>query len=62
MIKFRDAKRDFERDYVTMVLLATGGNVSRAAQLAGKDRKDFYDLMSRAGIHPTRFRRAGTCL
>ena len=53
---FRDAKRAFEREYVTRVLRLCGGNISRAARIARKDRKDFYDVMRRNGINPTDFR------
>lgn len=45
--KFRDAKRAFERDYVLRALRLSNGNITWAAKLAGKDRKDFYDLMER---------------
>jgi two-component system response regulator GlrR len=53
---FRDAKRAFEREYVTRVLRLCGGNISRAARIARKDRKDFYDVMRRNGINPIDFR------
>lgn len=49
VVEFRVAKRAFERAYVEQVLEAAEGNVSRAAELAGKERKDFYDLMRRSG-------------
>jgi two-component system response regulator GlrR len=32
------------------------GNISRAARLAKKDRKDFYDVIRRTGVDPTEFR------
>ncbi len=44
---FHVAKRAFEREYVLRVLREAGGNISEAARIAGKDRKDFYDLMQR---------------
>ena len=53
---FRDAKRRFERDYVARVLRLCKGNISRAARIAKKDRKDFYDVMRRNGINPAEFR------
>jgi two-component system response regulator GlrR len=53
---FRDAKRSFEREYVTRVLRLCRGNISRAARIAKKDRKDFYDVMRRNSIDPQQFR------
>ncbi|MCP4007223.1 MAG: sigma-54-dependent Fis family transcriptional regulator [bacterium] len=53
---FRDAKRAFEREYVTRVLRLCKGNISRAARIAKKDRKDFYDVMRRNSINPQEFR------
>ena len=56
-LPFKKARRQFEEQYVTRVLHFTEGNVSHAAEVAGKDRKDFYDLMYRNGIKPAKFRR-----
>jgi len=53
---FREAKRAFEREYVTRVLRMCDGNISRAARIARKDRKDFYDVMRRNSINPGDFR------
>jgi transcriptional regulator with GAF, ATPase, and Fis domain len=53
---FKDAKRQFEKQYISHVLRASRGNISRAARLAQKDRKDFYDVMRRNGIDPRSFR------
>lgn len=53
---FKDAKRAFERRYVTGLLRRCGGNISRAARLAKKDRKDFYDVIRRTGVDPSEFR------
>jgi two-component system response regulator GlrR len=53
---FRDAKRSFEHEYVTRVLKLCSGNISRAARIAKKDRKDFYDVMRRNEINPQDFR------
>ena len=53
---FRDAKRNFERDYIRQAMERSGGNVTRAARVAGKDRKDFYDLMRRHGLQAQVFR------
>ena len=54
---FNEAKRLFEQAYVTAVLKETAGNVTQAARLSGKERKDFYDLLHRTGIDPEKFRR-----
>jgi len=53
---FRDAKRAFEREYVGRVLRMCAGNISRAARIAKKDRKDFYDVLRRNQIDPDDFR------
>jgi two-component system response regulator GlrR len=53
---FKDAKRAFERRYVIGLLRRCDGNISRAARLAKKDRKDFYDVIRRTGVDPTEFR------
>jgi len=53
---FKEAKRAFETRYVEGLLRRCGGNISRAARLAKKDRKDFYDVIRRTGIDPAQFR------
>jgi two-component system response regulator GlrR len=53
---FKEAKRAFETRYVVGLLRRCGGNISRAARLAKKDRKDFYDVIRRTGIDPSEFR------
>jgi two-component system response regulator GlrR len=53
---FKEAKRAFERRYVSGLLKRCAGNISHAARLAKKDRKDFYDVIRRTGIDPGDFR------
>jgi two-component system response regulator GlrR len=53
---FKEAKRAFEARYVESLLRRCGGNISRAARLARKDRKDFYDVIRRTNINPEDFR------
>ena len=40
----------FERDYLQQALSATGGNISRAAQYAQKDRRTFFGLLKKHGL------------
>ncbi len=42
-----DAKKEFEHDYVTDLLRSTQGNMTMAAKLAGRNRSDFYKIVSR---------------
>jgi len=53
---FKDAKRAFETRYVEGLLRRCSGNISRAARMAKKDRKDFYDVIRRTGVDPGEFR------
>ena len=53
---FKEAKRAFETRYVRGLLRRCSGNISRAARLAKKDRKDFYDVIRRTGVDPGEFR------
>jgi len=53
---FKEAKRAFERRYVSGLLRRCAGNISHAARLAKKDRKDFYDVIRRTGVDPGDFR------
>jgi len=50
-----EARRAFERDYLERLLTITGGQVRRAAELAGRNRTEFYRLLSRHGLEPARF-------
>ncbi len=55
---FKEAKRDFEKQYISQLLTLTRGNVSQAAKLAGKYRADFYDQIKKCGLEPEHFRDA----
>ncbi len=55
-LEFRDAKQAFECEYVATLLERTGGNVTEAAKLSGKERRDFYDLMRRNDVDPGDYR------
>lgn len=47
-----EAKEEFERGYLKEIVQLTGGNISRAAQIAGRYRADFYKLLRKYGLHP----------
>jgi DNA-binding NtrC family response regulator len=53
---FKEAKRtlidEFERDYLSRLLARTGGNLSRAANLAGIERHYLRDLFRKHGLRP----------
>lgn len=55
----KDAKDEFEKSYISNILSLTGGNVSRAAKLAGKYRADLYDLLKKHDLNPSDFKRSG---
>ncbi|RLB53648.1 MAG: hypothetical protein DRI34_13125 [Deltaproteobacteria bacterium] len=46
----------FERQYLDQVLSEARGNVSRASEISGINRVNFYKLLKRHGIDPTSFR------
>lgn len=54
----RHAKENFEKDYLVQLLKMNRGNVSHAAEMAGKYRADFYALLRKHGIDPTDFRKS----
>ncbi|MGB0722250.1 MAG: sigma-54-dependent transcriptional regulator [Gammaproteobacteria bacterium] len=53
---FDTAVRGFERQYLVRLLSMTGGNVSRAARLAGRNRTDFYNILRRHDLEAAAFR------
>ena len=49
----KEAKNQFEVNYISNLLLLTRGNVSKAAKLAGKYRADFYGLLKKHDLNPS---------
>ena len=47
-----EAKESFEREYLKNLLQITEGNVSRASQIAGRYRADFYKLLKKYRLYP----------
>lgn len=56
IVPFADARDHFERDYLVEVLHVTAGNVTQAAQLARRNRTEFYRLLRRHHLDPHSFR------
>jgi len=46
----KEARTEFEKDYLIRVLELCGGKAARAAEIAGKYRADFYDLLKKHEI------------
>ncbi len=58
-ITLKEARQDFERNYLTGVLRVTSGNVANAAKIAGRNRTEFYKLLNQYNIDPGDFRQSG---
>lgn len=54
---FKDAKEHFEKNYLIQLFELTKGNVSHAAQLAGKYRADVYELIKKYQFKLADFRK-----
>jgi two-component system, NtrC family, response regulator GlrR len=51
-----EARRSFEHEYLVNLLETTGGNITRAARIAQRNRTEFYKLLARHNIDPVRFK------
>jgi DNA-binding NtrC family response regulator len=49
----------FERDYLSRLMHDSGGNVTQAARIAGKDRRDFGKLLKKYGLAGSSSRKSG---
>ncbi len=56
---FKEAVEEFKRGYVVRLLEFTKGNVSKAAELAGKYRADFHNLVKKYNLKPEDFKHPG---
>ncbi|MBI3300836.1 MAG: sigma-54-dependent Fis family transcriptional regulator [Deltaproteobacteria bacterium] len=52
LVPLREAREKFEKAYLVQVLTTVKGNVSRAAEMAGKDRAEFYRLLALGRTSP----------
>jgi len=51
-----EARREFERQYLTRLLRITDGNVNQAAKIAKRNRVDFHSLLARYALDPVAFK------
>lgn len=51
-----EARDAFEQSYLLKLLKMTDGNVTRAAELAGRNRTDMHKLMKKHDLHSTDFK------
>jgi two-component system response regulator GlrR len=54
----KEAKDEFEKKYLIQLLELCEGNVSKAANLAGKYRSDFYDLLKKHNLNTGDFKKS----
>jgi len=56
LLPYREAKTRFELEYYSQLMRTADGNVSLAAKLGQKTRKEIYDALKRLGLEATAFR------
>jgi two-component system response regulator GlrR len=56
-VTYKEAKALWEKEYLVRLLRKHRGNVSRAAEEAGRYRADFYNLIKNHSLDPNEFRR-----
>ena len=56
LVSFESARKTFERDYLVRILKLTAGNAAQAAQMAGRNRTEFYKLLQRHSLEPGMFK------
>jgi two-component system response regulator GlrR len=57
LVTLKEARAGFEKNYLTNILRVTGGNVSKASELAGRYRADFYKLLSKYDLNAADFKK-----
>lgn len=56
LLTFAEARNQFELHYLRKILQMSGGNVTRAARMAGRNRTEFYKLLSRHELDASDFK------
>ncbi|MBI4847099.1 MAG: sigma-54-dependent Fis family transcriptional regulator [Nitrospirae bacterium] len=57
LVSLKEAKAAFEKSYIIQLLELTGGNISKASEMAGKYRADFYNLLKKYDLKPEDFKK-----
>jgi len=57
ILTLKQAKHDFERNYLVSILRITNGHVANAARMAGRNRTEFYKLLNQHKLDPADFRK-----
>jgi DNA-binding NtrC family response regulator len=64
MVEFGIAKRNaiarFEREYLTQLMTEHSGNITQAANAAGKERRDLGKLLKKHRLDPSEFKPTGS--
>jgi two-component system response regulator GlrR len=55
----KEARQEFEKNYLISILRITNGHVANAAKMAGRNRTEFYKLLNQHGLDPSDFRKNG---
>lgn len=56
LLGLKDAKSQFEKEYLVKLLSSVSGNVSQAARLAKRNRTEFYKLLDRHQLKASAFK------
>ena len=56
MKTMKEAKMEFEKNYLIGILNMSSGHVTNAAKIAGRNRTEFYKLLKLHNIEPDKFR------
>jgi two-component system response regulator GlrR len=56
---YAQARDEFTRNYLVQLLQITRGNITQAAQLAERNRTEFYKLLARHSINPGEYKQRG---
>jgi two-component system response regulator GlrR len=56
ILTLKEAKNEFEKNYLISILRIANGHVANAARIAGRNRTEFYKLLNQHELDPADFR------